>query len=601
MKSHTVTVIQSNQKRQSLVAFPGQNLLSLFTEHGLVLPSPCGGKGICGKCKVKILGQTRTNPAEYRLACQVRVSGDLTVELPDVEEKARIMMDSDHTVSLDPLITERLITLPTPTVGDQTSDVERVEQALGLPGCINPELFPALPAILRTSGYTLSAVLSGDEVLTLQTVHQDQLAASEQRLYGVALDLGTTTMVGYLLDLTTGQQLSTYAALNPQRLHGADVISRVDYTVEHENGLTELSQLVRAEINKMIAYFSRHDPTLPQSIYQMAIVGNTIMLHLLAGLEVENIAVAPFIPVVTRDFECKAAEVGIKINPQGRINILPMISGFVGADTVAAILASNLAEQAETSLLLDIGTNGEIAIGNQERILTCSAAAGPAFEGTNIRAGMGGIAGAINQVWITEELNFTTIGDQPARGICGSGVVSLTAQLLKAGLMETSGRLKSSDELGDDYPLKLKQRLCQLDGKSALLVAAQAEGTAEDLYFTQQDIRETQLAKAAIAAGVRILLKEMGITAAEVKTLYLAGGFGNYIDPHEAVQIGLLPKELEERVVPIGNGAGTGAKMVLLSRKCLQKSRQIQAKATYLELSTRSDFQTLFVDSLEFR
>lgn len=600
------------------MAWEGQNLLQFLTEHGLTVPSPCGGKGLCGKCKVKISGHAErktveeegANPpllnqevkAEYRLACQVQVGGDLTIELPAMEaEGARILTAGDHCVPLNPLITQRLLEVPAPTVDDQGSDVERVEQALGLPGCIQPELFPELPATLRAGGGRLSVILAGDEVLTVQAVPKETLAAGSRNLYGIALDLGTTTMVGYLLDLTTGRQLNTYAALNPQRIHGADVISRVDYTIQHETGLAELTQLVRGEINKMIAYFSRENPTLPQSIYQIVVVGNTIMLHLLAGLEVKKIAVSPYIPVVTRDFEYKATEVGIKINPRGRIKFLPMISGFVGADTVAAILASKLAEDTEISLLLDIGTNGEIVLGNREQILACSAAAGPAFEGTNIRYGMGGIPGAINQVWIDEDLSYTTIDGQPARGICGSGVVSLTAELVKAGLIDPSGRLKSPDELDDNALRPLKKRLCTFDGQPAICVANRPEGAAEDIYFTQQDVRETQLAKAAITAGLRLLLKEMGITFAKVKTLYLAGGFGNYIDPHAAVTIGLLPKELENRVVPIGNGAGVGAKMVLLSRDYLQKSREIQAKTKYLELSTRSDFQNLFIESLTFQ
>lgn len=639
MKSYTITIKQPNCRPQTLAAFQDQNLLSVLREHGWIVPSPCGGKGLCGKCKIKIIHGPRTLTASqergkpflsawevkagFRLACRVQIVEELTIELPAVERgTGQIMIEGSQKVHLNPLLSEQVVHLPPPTVDNQASDVERVEQALGLPGCINPELFSSLPATLRNGGFTLSVILAGDEVLALQagrpgktvrdrdgTVwgnratgdHGQETVAGGQPLYGIALDLGTTTIVGYLLDLTTGRQLSTYAALNPQRIHGADVITRIDYTLQHEQGLPELAQLVKAEINKMIEYFSREDPALAQNIYQLVVAGNTIMIHLLAGLEVKNIAVSPFIPVVTRDFACKAAELGIKINPQGKIMFLPMISGFVGADTVTAILASNLAEQAEISLLLDIGTNGEIAIGNRERILTCSAAAGPAFEGAKIRYGMGGLPGAINQVRIEEELTYTTIGQEPARGICGSAVVSLTAQLLKAGLMETSGRLKTVDELGDDYPPQLKERLCTVAEKPAILVAAQAEGAVEDVYFTQQDVRETQLAKAAIAAGIRILLKEMGITIPEVKSLYLAGGFGNYIDHHDAVRIGLLPKELEDKVIPIGNGAGAGAKMILLSRDYLQKARQIRTKTKYLELSTSSDFQNLFVESLEFR
>ncbi|NLW56854.1 MAG: DUF4445 domain-containing protein [Firmicutes bacterium] len=614
MSSYTITIQQPNRQPQTLTAPAGQNLFSVLREHGRLVPSPCGGKGLCGKCKVKISHGPQTLNATlesessflsveevkagYRLACRVSISEDLTIELPAAETgTAQIMSEGGHNVPLNPLLTRRVLQLPTPVVKDQTADVERVEQALGLPGSIKPELFSALPTTLRDGGFRLSAVLAGEEVLALEAGTK----SAADGLYGIAVDLGTTTIVGYLLDLTTGRQLDTYAALNPQQRHGADVISRIDYTLEHEQGLSELAQLVRAEFNKMIAYFSRKDPALASNIYQLVVVGNTIMMHLLAGLEVKNIAVSPFIPVVTRDFTYQAAELGLEINPRGKIMFLPMISGYVGADTVAAILASNLAEQAEISLLLAIGPNGEIALGNRERILTCSAAAGPAFEGAKIRYGMGGLPGAINRVQIEEDLTYTTIGEKPARGICGSAVVSLTAQLVKAGLMESSGRLKTADELGDEYPAPLKARLCKVDGQPALRVASQADGAVEDIYFTQQDIRETQLAKAAIGAGIRILLQEMAISITEVKTLYLAGGFGNYIDPQEAVEIGLLPREMADKVIPIGNGAGAGAKMALLSQDYHEKARQIRAKTTYLELSTNSAFQDLFVDSLEFR
>ncbi len=615
MTDFTITIQQPDRPPRTITAPAGQNLFGILREHNLLVPSPCGGKGLCGKCKVRINHGPRTlaaalesespflsaeeRKAGYRLACRVPVLEDLTIELPAAEAgTAQIMTAGDHQVPLNPLITRQVVQLSPPTIGDQTADVERVEQALGLPGSIRPELFYALPATLRDGGFSLAVVLAGEEVLALEAGTEN---TAVKPLYGVALDLGTTTLAGYLLDLTTGRQLDTYAALNPQQRYGADVISRIDYTLEHEQGLAELAQLVRAEINKMIAYFSRNDPAVASNIYQLVVAGNTIMLHLLAGLEVKNIAVSPFIPVVARDFTCRASDLGLEINPQGKVIFLPMISGYVGADTVAAILACHLADQAETSLLLDIGTNGEIALGNRERILTCAAAAGPAFEGAKIRYGMAGLPGAINRVRIEEDLTYTTIGGEPARGLCGSAVVSLTAQLLNAGLMEPSGRLKTPDELGDDYPAPLRARLRTVDGKPALLVAAQAEGAVKDIFFTQQDIRETQLAKAAIAAGIRILLKEMGMTASEVKTLYLAGGFGNYIDHHEAVRIGLLPEELADRVVPVGNGAGAGAKMVLLSRDYLQKAREIRAKTTYLELSTDRDFQNHFVESLEFR
>src|SRR5690554_638443 len=616
MKEYSVIVRQKNKKTHNIYATHGQNLLRLLEDTGFLLPSPCGGKGICGKCKVRIVTgeQTKTSPgcteqsffdeeeikAGYRLACQVTVSEDLTIDLPVANhESAQIMVSGEKEVALNPLITETSVSVSKPSINHHLSDVERVEKALNIPRCIPPDLFPKLSSLLRAEEFTISTVLAGDKVLSVDKQSKEK---TESGIYGMAVDIGTTTMVGYFINLATGEQIDTYATLNPQKIYGADVISRVDYSIEHENGLAKMTELLRDEINKMIRFFCRANPGMSQRIFDLTLVGNTIMMHIFAGLEIKNIAVSPFIPVVTRNFELIASQIGIEMNPRGRIRILPTIAGFVGADTVGAILACGMGEKEELSLLLDIGTNGEIAIGNKKRILTCSTAAGPAFEGANIRHGIGAVEGAINQVWIDKDLNYSTIGDKPPQGICGSAVVDLVSVMLQTGLVEPSGRMRTRDEIDKDQktPVKLKMRLREVQGKPALLIAAKSQGATENIYFTQKDIRELQLAKAAITAGIQILLKEMGVTANEINLLYLAGGFGNYINHHSAVNIGLLPKELRKKVVSIGNGAGVGGKMVLLSREYSNLAERIQEKTEYLELSTRMDFQNLFVESLEF-
>lgn len=615
MQEYTITVCQKNQETQRLSTTYGQNLLRVLADAGLSLPSPCGGKGLCGKCKVKIVSdaQARTSQsiteksflneqqisAGYRLACQVTVTQDLTVDLPTLQpDAAQIMVAGEHEVPLHPLVREEVLTLPKPSSGLQFSNVERVEAALGLPGSIPPALFAELPSLLRETDLTLSTVLAGNEVLSIEE-HTEEKGQSE--IYGIAVDLGTTTIAGYFIDLVTGKQIDTYAMLNPQKNYGADVISRVDYTIENEDGLATLTALVRNGINEMIRYFCRKNPGMARRIFDLTLVGNTIMTHIFAGLAVKNIVVTPYIPVVTRGFQLRASQIGIEMHPNGKIRILPMIAGFVGADTVAAILACGMGEKKELSLLIDIGTNGEIAIGNSERILACSTAAGPAFEGANISHGMGGIEGAINRIWVDQDLEYNTIGGKPPKGICGSAVVDLVAEMLRVGLLEPSGKIKRPAEIEDEeIPLQLKTRLHEVEGKPALLIAGKSHGAPEDIYFTQKDVREIQLAKAAITAGIRILLQEMGVTVDQISHLYLAGGFGNYIDHNSAIKIGLLPKKLREKVVPIGNGAGVGAKMALLSQEYSELAERIQTQTEYLELSTRTDFQNLFIDSLEF-
>jgi len=608
---YQVEVRQGNRSEKYSVP-AGYNLLKLLKEKGFYMDSLCGGRGFCGKCKVRIvkgdtaMGQCSPDEAGHlsfierkegiRLACRVQVNEDLAVEVPEGgQREAAILTDGKSDVALNPKVVKRYVELPKPSLDDQASDVDRLEKALEAPGRLHPALIKGLPETLRAHDFKVTAVLFGRDIIAVEG------GDTSDAKYGVAVDIGTTTMVGFLMDLTTGQQLDVYSALNPQRQYGADVITRTDFTVENENGLDILSKLVRDEINSMLEAFCRRWAIRPDTIYHMTVVGNTIMMHLFAGLSVKNIAVSPFIPVIARPLELEPGQVGINMCPSGRITILPMVAGYVGADTIAAIMASGMAERDELALLIDIGTNGEIALGNREGIIACSTAAGPAFEGAHIRYGMGGVKGAISKVRISEDgVRYDTIGGEPARGICGSGIVDAVAQMLKAGIVEATGRMKNAEEAKADLRDGLASRVGELDGKPAFLIASRQEGAMDDIYICQKDVREVQLAKAAIASGIHILMKEMGVRHEDIQKVYLAGGFGNYIDYDHAADIGLIPSQLRSRIVAIGNAAGAGAKMALLSGEYMEMAESIRHRTSYVELSSRLDFQTVFVDYISF-
>lgn len=590
----------------------GYSLFRLLKEKGFYMDSLCGGKGFCGKCKVRIvqgdISKGRCSPDEaghlsfverkegIRLACRVQINEDLAVEVPEgIQRDAAILVEGKGDVVLNPRVVKRYVELSKPLLDDQASDVDRIEEVLGAPGRLRPAALRGLPETLRAHDFKVTAVFFDQDIIAVEG------GDTSETKYGVAVDIGTTTMVGFLIDLTTGQQLDVYSAINPQRQYGADVITRTDFTLENEDGLALLSKLVRDEINNMLRAFCQKWAIRSDMIYHMTVVGNTIMMHLFAGLPVRNIAVSPFIPVIARSFELEPWQVGIDMCPSGRITILPMVAGYVGADTIADILASGMAERDELALLIDIGTNGEIALGNRKEIITCSTAAGPAFEGAHIRYGMGGVKGAISRVRISKHgIEYDTIGGQPARGICGSGIVDVVAQMIKAGIMDTTGRIKSAQEVKADLPDALVSRVTELDGKPALLIASREEGALDDIYICQKDVREVQLAKAAIASGIHILMKEMGVRHEDIQKVYLAGGFGNYIDYDHAADIGLIPSQLRSKVIAIGNAAGAGAKMALLSKEYMEMAECIRNKTRYVELSSHPDFQNVFVDFLPF-
>lgn len=418
------------------------------------------------------------------------------------------------------------------------------------------------------------------------------VVSAEGGAWGVAVDIGTTTMVGYLLDLLTGQELAVTSMANPQRAYGADVISRIAYTQENQGGVEELQEVLVQALNGIITDLCAMGKIEKDQIRAMTIAGNTVILHTLLGVSAVSIANAPFEPVFSDAKVLVPQKLGIEMNEDGSIFTLPAVSGYVGADIIGGLLVCDLEREDSYSLLIDIGTNGELVLGNKDQIIACSTAAGPAFEGANISSGMAGIRGAISSFCIRDgKAAYETIGGIAPLGICGSGVMDIMAGLLSHGFIDSTGAFAKPDSL---LPWQ-RDLITTIDGMPALMVSP---GT--DITFTQKDVREVQLAKGAIRAGLFTLLKEAKIDLAQISTVFLAGGFGNFVDVHSACVVGLIPAELEERVVRIGNGAGLGAKLCLLDKAELNRGVALKKHIQYVELSTRADFQEMFMDAMFF-
>lgn len=588
------------------------NLMDVFHRNNLFIEAPCGGKGICGKCKVR-LGQgevSEITEAElkflsakekdegYRLACLTEVYGDLEVFLDDSLEGAEIMQSGlEYSVDILPSLEKHYLELEEGTVEDQRDDLLRISEKLGIENpTISLELLRKLPSLLREADYNITVALDGDEILSIEEGNSSYLA------YGVAIDIGTTTIVAYLMDLVTGRQIDVISGLNIQKSYGGDVISRIQHTMENEDGLLKLKRGIVNQIGKLIEDLSKRNNIDLDHIYNLVIVGNTIMGHFLLGLDPRHISLTPFTPVVSKSLVYPAKDFGLELGEASRVFLPSHISGYVGSDVLGGILATDLNNNDDIGLIIDIGTNGEIILGNKDRMVSCSTAAGPAFEGANIRYGMGGVRGAISTLRLENgNLKYTVIGDEAPIGICGSGIVDALAILLDSGLVDETGRLLDEDEIESDIGKNLSNRLIDLDGVWSFILASEEEArNGEPIVITQKDIREIQLAKAAIAAGVKVLVDTMDIDWPTIKNLYLAGGFGSFIDKRNATRIGLIPKEMEDRITSIGNGAGTGAMLSLINKDYFKEADKIKVKTEYVELSSTLEFQDAYVDAMYF-
>ena len=596
------------------------SLLEAANAAGVEIEAICGGRGTCGKCRVVVdagrypdslsphteAERKHLTDAEraqgYRLACQARVLGDVEVT---VAEEARITQVSILAEGIgaatagDPWVRRHHLLVPEATLEEQIADLDnvaRVWQAQAK-GALRPALcaLQQLPRALRECGGRLTALQVDDEIVRFEA------GDGPERLLGIAFDIGTTTVVGYLMDLESGEQLAFSSRLNPQTRYGDDVVSRIDYASRAEGGLATLQGIIIEALNEIIADTTAAAAVDAQDILAMTVVGNTTMQHLFLGINPEALATAPYVPVVVDAVCLRASELGIAIYPQAHVWALPNIAGWVGADTVGVLLATGIWQQDELALAIDIGTNGEMAMGSRDRLIACSTAAGPAFEGAHLSCGMRAAAGAIDRVVINERVIWHTIGEVPPRGICGSGLVDVVAELLKAGVVNETGLIVEPQTLASGGRPTLAERIAQNGRQRAFRLVGEEEGASNrTLWVTQRDVRELQLAKGAIRAGIETLIKELGITHDKVRRVYLAGAFGNYIRPESALGLGLLPRFPNAEIVPVGNAAGVGAKMALLSHTARQRASELRASVEYLELSGRPDFQEMFAEAMVF-
>jgi uncharacterized 2Fe-2S/4Fe-4S cluster protein (DUF4445 family) len=447
------------------------------------------------------------------------------------------------------------------------------------------QVLRTLPSVLREAGFRITAVLAGEHLVAIEP------GDTTGECFGVAFDVGTTTLVGTLMNLRTGMAASVLSTLNGQAPFGADVISRISHGMNGPDSIRELQSAVVSTMNGILASLYSETGVSPDRTYEAVAVGNATMLHLLFGIDPGPLAVMPFTPAFMEPLSVLASDVGLGIHPRGYIQTLPALGAYVGADIVAGVLATGIVREDKMRVFVDVGTNGEIVLGNGQRALATAAPAGPAFEGSQIRCGMRATDGAIEGVQLGDTVELQVIGgDIPPEGICGSGLVDAVAQLLLSGLIDHSGRMKTA---GDVPGHSLRDRLIDVDGIRAFLLA-------DGVYLTQKDIRELQFAKGSIATGIKILMDILGIETKDLDEVLLGGSFGSYLNPESAKIIGLVPPVDVDRIIAVGNSAGEGAKIALLSYRERQVAFELPARIEYVELSGRTDFNDAFVSVLGF-
>ncbi len=537
--------------------------------------------------------------ASTRLSCQAIVTGECVCTVPNTNRMTedQIMTEGKSVhFPFAPDTRKALLQLSPPKVGDKYFDLEAVEEGIR---AIEPELatpslavIRAVPAITRESGGRLTAVLDQNVLLGIEK------GDSRDRLYGIAFDIGTTTVVGKLIDLNEDRTLAVASALNAQEPFGADVVTRVKYTIENAGGLQRLHRLAIDQIGSLTDELCEKAGVAATDVHKCVIVGNTVMQHLALGVDPHYLVLSPFTPALQGPVTVPAEDLGLRMAPRGVAYFLPNLACFVGGDITAVLVTLDLESSDELHLVVDIGTNGEIVLGSRNRIVCCSSPAGPAWEGASISWGMRAAYGAIERVDLRDgDLAYRTVGNGPPAGICGSGLMDLAALCRRSGIIDESGRILSEDGAGK-APEAIRARLGSRDSGSFLRIAPVGQNTWIEL--NQRDVREIQLAKAAIASGIQMLLRECGVGPEEIGRISIAGAFGNHIRGEDALDIGLLPRVPADRIHFIGNAAAAGAEAILRSRDARLKAERLARSVDYVEVAGRPDFQDLFVDCLLF-
>ncbi len=589
----------------------GVTLFDAASWNGIAIDSTCGGHGTCKKCKVRVLdGAAPPTPlderafsidelrAGWRLACRAQAAGDTTIHVPPLVTRPKAAtVGVGRQVILRPAVQKRYVELDEPTLADQRSDLERLLAAVDdLELRADLHALRAIGPALRAADYKVTAVIVDDVLIDVQP------GDTSERIFGIAFDLGTTTVVATVLDLATGTPAAVASALNAQQPFGADVITRISATMLDPATLGRLTALAHQTLGELAAEVCAEAGVDPAEVYEVALAGNATMTHIALGIDPEPLGVAPFILATRLLPEVLAADLGVAVHPRARAVVFPPFGAYVGGDITAGLLASGMDRDQRTRLFIDIGTNCEIVLGNRDWLLATAAPAGPAFEGAAIRCGMRAADGAIEVVTMTPEaLDLKVIGDAEPAGLCGSGLVDAVTGLVRLGLLDSSGRLVPGERAAELAP-GLADRLTTLGAERVFVLHWLGEpgDVSRSVYLSQRDVRELQFAKAAIATGWQILLEEAGLQPADIQQVLLAGSFGSYLSPANAIRLGLVPAVGVLRVVSAGNVAGEGAKMALLSVRERAGGLALLEEVRYVELSDRPDFNDRFVDQLSF-
>lgn len=578
------------------------SLLDCACQLGVELVSVCGGKGTCGRCKVQVLSGKTTEPTSaeketlspsqleqgYRLACQTRPLEDCKVQIPpeSLTTLQRTQVEGLQVdIRPDSAVISYYVEMDSPSLQDYEADAERLLQVLYREHhisarTIDMKLLQRLSPVLRRSKWRAQVSVRGDEVVAI--------AARGERSLGLAIDLGTTKIAGYLLDLSTGQVLANKGAMNQQIAYGEDVISRIALATGSKKGAGRLQKLAVAAVNQLAQELCTEAGTKAHHIVEAVVVGNTAMHHLLLGFPVEQLALSPYVPAVKRALDIKARDIGLKVAPGGYVHLLPNVAGFVGADHVSVLLATNIWKRKGIILALDIGTNTEVCLSCDGNMTSVSCASGPAFEGARIKHGMRAADGAIEHLRIEgDRVDYQTIGGTLPVGICGSGIVDVMAELYLNKMLDDNGRMNPS------HPrVRTRQR-----EREFVLVSERESGGGAEITITQKDIRELQLAKGAIRTGIQVLLEANSLLEVEIEEVVIAGAFGSYMDVASAVTIGMLPSLPLNRFKQVGNAAGSGAKMALISKGARGEAQDIAERVKYVELAATPQFTRIFAQA----
>lgn len=606
----------------------GSNLKDAARRLGVDIESICGGAGTCGKCKVRIeeglFAKHGVKPQKdnlsplteperkhlsahlkkqgYRLACQARVYGNVVVFVPEESRGGKQIVRKDiteRTLPLKPAVRRYYVELKGATLKDARGDWERLQTELGRRFglkqlTIDYPVLLDLPKVIRQGNWKITAsVWMGREVIKVEP-------GLKEKKYGIAIDVGTTTVAGYLCDLESGRVIATESLMNPQVAYGEDVMARITYGATNRNGRKTMHTAIIRGLNKVLARACAQAKIRRGDIVDATVVGNTCMHHLLLKIDPIYLGKSPFPPAIHHSLDIKARDLGLKIAPGAYIHVLPIEAGFVGADNIGVLIAQEPYRQENIELIIDIGTNGELILGNRQKLLSCSCATGPAFEGAAIKHGMRAAPGAIEKIEIdgkTREVRFKVIGkeswntelkDVGARGICGSGIIDAVAQLYLSGIINHTGRFNTA--------LETPRLRASQSGPEFVIAWAKETAIEQDIIVCQQDVRNVQLGKAALYAGAKTLMRQMGVP--KVDRVILAGAFGSYIDRESAASLGLFPECEPENVYAVGNAAGEGARITLLNTDKRAEADEIAPKVEYVELTTAPDFNKLFVQSM---